>query len=490
MRQIKNIQNKICILLTIAIIFSCLNINLLKINAEEEVEYPFNMTAHVEGGNEYTIRAIDYFYKNNMYISLRDMANLLSGTSKAFDVGVKEGAITIRTGMDYIATGGENVPFGDEINEADYKLKYKLKRNDLYVDDVERKYYSIIIPNSVGNYDGFITLTDFAMLFDVDMKIEGKDLYVNPNKGFSIDPNALLTDGFFKMVNSAIVGDASTGEIYFGVNSGIDVPMASTTKLMTYVVVMDAVTAGTISENEIIEFSYNAEKLASTSDGVIKLKEGEWVPLKDALIGMLLPSSNEMALALAETVAGSEEEFVKLMNDKAKAIGMSDSVRFYNCNGLPTFNNSIYTTKRQNMISAEDMFKLVQYMMAVYPEVTEITSLKSYHIDQLGLTVTNTNPLLYNMDGVVGLKTGTTTKAGYCLVTLMDVEKDGSVHHIMTAEFGSENSYTRGMVSELLLRYGKDVLLSDNQKDAGELNDNSQVIDISSPEKLIQFLIN
>lgn len=480
----RKIHNK---LITIMIMFVIVLGSFTYSRAEVEYEYPFNMSVTVDDRTPINVRAFNYYYSGNVYVSLRDMAVALSGTSKAYDVGVKDSNITIKTGMDYIATGGENTPYGEEINATDYSLKYNFKRNQMKVDDIERKYYSVVMPNSAGNQDCFLTITDFAMLFDLDMTIDGENVSINTNASLDIDLDALKNEGFFRMVNSAIVGDATTGEIYFETNGGASVPMASTTKLMTYVVAMDAVAAGKISLDDPVTFSYNVEKLANTSDGVIKLKEGDHVSLNDALIGMMLPSSNEMALAIAETIAGDEAEFVRIMNEKARSIGMSDATVFYNCNGLPTFSNTVLVQKRQNMVSSEDMFKLVQYTMAVYPSVTDITSLKSYRIDNLEVTVTNTNPLLYNLDGVVGLKTGTTTKAGYCLVTVMNVECDDGVHSLMSAEFGSENPYTRGMVSELMLRYAERRLKS-GETDSSMESDGG--LSIETPEKLITFLLN
>lgn len=453
--------------------------------AEVEYEYPMNMTASADGRDGVTVRAIYYYYPGNIYVSLRDIATAFSGTSKNFDAGVRDKEITIKTGKDYIAVGGENVPFTEELNEKDFSFKQNLSRNKLVIDDIERKYYSIIISNSAGYQDAFFSITDIAMMFDVDIEIDGDNINISTDKSLEIDPDKLENDGFFTMINSAITGDVTTGEIFYSYRGDMEVAMASTTKLMTYAVVMDAVRNGQISESDIITVSSSVEKLASTSDGVIKLKEGDTYTVYDGLIGMLLPSSNEMALSLAEKVSGSEEEFVKLMNNKAVNLGMSDNVRFYNCNGLPSFSGKTINTKRQNMITARDMFILVEYIMDTYPEITDITSLKNYRIDSLQLTINNTNPLLYNMDGVVGLKTGTTTRAGYCLVTLREVTKDDGVHRLMAAEFGAESSYVRGMVSEILLRYsGKKVM--ENMaviKDKGEK-------DISSPEKLIQFLLN
>lgn len=473
-------RNKFIIVFLLLVIFLSLHDNL---DAAVEYEYPLNLTVSVDGREEVNVRAITYYYPGNVYVSMRDMASSLSGTEKAFDVGVNDNGITIKTGIDYIAVGGENEPFVNEINEKDFSYKIALSRNKMLVNDKERKYYTIVIPNSAGYRDAFISITDFAMIFDMDVNLDGNKITINTKENLKINLEELKEQGFFIMVNSAIAGDVTTGEVFFDYKGNEAVPIASTTKLMTYVVAMDAVRNGTIDKDIQIVCSSNVERLANTSDGIIKLKEGDTVNLEEALIGMLLPSSNEMALAIAENVAGSEEEFVKLMNNKAKALGMSDSACFYNCNGLPSYSNKTINAKRQNMLTAQDMFILVEYIANTYPEIEGITSLDSYRIAPLMLTVNNTNPLLFNLDGVSGLKTGTTTRAGMCLVTMAKVEKEDGTHRLMVAEFGAESSYIRGMVSELLLRYSMDkaseLSISPSNKD----------IDVSTPEKLIQFLL-
>ena len=138
--------------------------------------------------------------------------------------------------------------------------------------------------------------------------------------------------------------------------------------------------------------------------------------MQDLLFGALLPSSNECALCLAETVAGSEETFVQRMNQKALDLGLSQTF-FYNCHGLPSYTEDSIPAKRQNRMSAEDMFRLVSYLLKVYPQITDITSLENATLQSLNLEVRNTNPLLHNLPEVTGLKTGTTNKAGACLVT-------------------------------------------------------------------------
>ena len=180
-------------------------------------------------------------------------------------------------------------------------------------------------------------------------------------------------------------------------------------------------------------------------------------------MGALLPSSNECALCLAEAVAGSEEAFVQMMNQKANELGLSQAV-FFNCNGLPVYTQDPVPAKIQNCMSAEDMFRLVSYLLRVYPQVTDITSLQSASLDSLGIEVDNTNPLLYNMSEVTGLKTGTTNKAGACLVTSLTADNGSMEHDLAVIVLGTEDSVERGRVSGLLAKYALDVFYNgDNQ---------------------------
>ena len=189
-----------------------------------------------------------------------------------------------------------------------------------------------------------------------------------------------------------------------------------------------------------------------SGDGVLPLKAGEQITVEELLLGALLPSSNECAFCLAETIAGSEEAFVERMNQKALELGLSQAV-FYNSHGLPAYTQDPIPSKRQNRMSAEDMFRMVSYLLRVYPQITDITSQKSAVIESLGLEVKNSNPLLHNMAAVTGLKTGTTNKAGACLVTSLRGE-DGAVEHdLVVVLLGAENSIERGRVAGLLATY-------------------------------------
>lgn len=182
------------------------------------------------------------------------------------------------------------------------------------------------------------------------------------------------------------------------------------------------------------------------------MEAGEQISVQDLLLGALLPSSNECALCLAEAVAGSEEAFVQMMNQKAQELGLSEAV-FFNCHGLPSYTEDPLPAKRQNRMSAEDMFRLVSHLLKVYPQITDITSLEEAVLEFHDLEVRNSNPLLRNMPEVTGLKTGTTNKAGACLVTSLTADDGSMEHDLVVIVLGTEDSVERGRVSGVLARY-------------------------------------
>ena len=141
-----------------------------------------------------------------------------------------------------------------------------------------------------------------------------------------------------------------------------------------------------------------------------------------------------------------------MMNQKAQELGLSQAI-FFNCNGLPSYTEDFVPSKRQNSMSADDMFRLVAYLLKVYPQVKDITSLESASLETPGVEVRNTNPLLHNLPEVTGLKTGTTNKAGACLVTSLTADDGTMEHDLVVVVLGTEDSIERGRVSGLLARY-------------------------------------
>lgn len=427
--------------------------------ANYDAEYRVNRTLNVAGKGDFNIRTIHQYYDENEYVSLRDVANALNGTGAQFSVTIGKESIVMKTGTAYSPVGNENDYF-DGITRAQSEPEYVRKRNSFTLNGYNNHYYTFIYEIDKGVYDCYMYLTDLVLILEKEFWTSGDVLYIDPDKKLELNMQKLEYEDFFLGTNTVLIGDATTGEVYYSYNGDVAASMASTTKLMTYLVVMDAVSNGQIGLDDTVTVSENVNRLSYAVDGVIRMATGQTVTVSDLIGGMLLPSSNECALALAEYVGGSEAAFVNKMNSTASRIGLSDATRFYNCNGLPTYTDTAFESKIQNHISSNDMFKLVSYILAVYPQITEITSKSALTLSSLGKTVYNTNPMLYNMPGAVGMKTGTTNKAGCCLVSAIQIQGSDGIHTLVAVELGAEDVVTRNYISKTLLMYGKQVFLA------------------------------
>lgn len=448
------------ILLTLILLFVWLVPSKEVQAADEKHSIYEDLKISVDNGASKVVKTIHYKYENNRYISLRDLAGAVSGTGKQFELAVADTSVTITTGEEYKPAGGENEPFVIPEDVTDYAVTTKaLRLNAMTIDGQNVRYHTLIGKNGAEINDCYMSLTDAAMMMDLALTLDAQGLHLDTSGHFRLDMDALKAQGFFQEVHSALVGDVTTGEIYASYEENLSVPIASTTKLMTYLCVMDAVTDGKIRLEDTVVISPNAEALSKTSDGVVPMTAGQEATVRELLYGLLLQSSNECAVALAEHICGNEAAFVERMNAKAAAIGLSAEAVFYNSNGLPRFTDTVAASKIQNHMSAKDMFLLSAHILRVYPEILEITDSFTAELPSFGMSVKNTNPMLYNLPEAVGLKTGTTDMAGACLVSALEAEApDGSKHYIVAVEFGAEDGTVRCTLSEEMLLYGKQAL--------------------------------
>ena len=160
------------------------------------------------------------------------------------------------------------------------------------------------------------------------------------------------------------------------------------------------------------------------------------------------------------------------MNEKAEELGLK-SAMFYNSNGLPIFTDTVIAAKTQNRMSGYDMFKLCSHIVKTYPQVKEVTSLKTARMETLKRDLKNTNGLLYNMPEVNGLKTGTTDRSGACLITSLTVQGADGPHDLIVVVLGAENSQTRIRVSELMARYAINVVGGNAARISYSINDDT-----------------
>ena len=232
-------------------------------------------------------------------------------------------------------------------------------------------------------------------------------------------------------------------------------PIASLSKLMTYLLLCEAAERGELSFADEVTITEESDLISRSADGMIAMSAGSRIPLQELVDGMMLASSNEAAASLAAWAAGSTEAFVERMNERAAELGLK-SARFYSPHGLPVYTADAVTAKRQNMMSAYDMYRLCAYLLKNYPQITDTTRKQYATMKTLKYSTSNTNTLLFNISGVTGLKTGSTNRAGYCVTVSMPVTREGETHDIVLVLLGAETPELRGQAAEILLRWAKE----------------------------------
>jgi D-alanyl-D-alanine carboxypeptidase (penicillin-binding protein 5/6) len=207
-----------------------------------------------------------------------------------------------------------------------------------------------------------------------------------------------------KAYKAAIVMNANTGEVIFKDNPRERLLPASLTKMMVTLVAMDKVRQGTLHLNDKVTISEDASGIEGSR---INLRPGEVLTLEELLEAVLIRSANDAAVAVAEYVAGSQENFVRLMNAYAQRLGMKDTL-FVNVHGLPSENGY------DNVSTAYDMAILARELIK-YPKVLQWSSKSAVKIRNGRYRITSTNKLLKSFRGLDGLKTGYYRKAGFNL---------------------------------------------------------------------------
>lgn len=203
---------------------------------------------------------------------------------------------------------------------------------------------------------------------------------------------------------SAILLDADTGTIIYEKNSHDKLPPASITKVMTMLLTMEAIDEGQLKLTDKVRTS---EYAASMGGSQIFLEPGEEMTVDEMLKGIAMASGNDASVAMAEKIAGSEEGFVKLMNEKAAELGMKDT-HFVNCNGLPAENH--YTSAHDIAVMSRELLK--------YDQITKYTGAYQDYLrkdSEKPFWLVNTNKLVRFYTGADGLKTGYTSEAKFCL---------------------------------------------------------------------------
>lgn len=420
-----------------------------------------NFSVSIDGKDPVTVKAYNASYTYHTYISLRDLSNALSGTEKNmnFEYDAENGAYRITTNTDYIPVGEENQPFDSEYKGDLDSDNISLQTPPLTIDGKKAEYR--LYP-AEGNSDAYMKLVDLGLVFGISVDYTSyNELKINTGKEFVINMDTLEDDEYFHDLDGVYLGNVDSGKTLYTYDSKHPTEVASTSKMMTFLLVQEAIDAGKIKLTDTYKISEAVMEEANSEDSTSICRNnfelGKEVTIKDLIAGMMLPSANECATALAEVVSGSEAAFVKKMNSRAKSLGLS-TAKFVNPHGLPNYVQSQTTGKRQNKMSAEDMFKLTSYLMKHHKKaLTEFTSQTSIEVPSFGEGVTANSTystLIYNL-GVIGLKTGTTNRSGACIVTAIDVEVNGKTETIVSVVLGAEDNRQRYEASNMLLKYAQ-----------------------------------
>ena len=250
---------------------------------------------------------------------------------------------------------------------------------------------------------------------------------------------------------SYAIYDFTTNKILDGKNIDSEIAIASVTKLMTALLVYDAIGEGKLQMTD--SYKYTQDELDLYLYGSdVNISLGTSVTVDELMSLLLIRSANSSAQALAKMVAGSEGAFVQKMNARAKNLGM-EKTRFINSHGLP-----IISTDDQNTSTIKDLAILIKELFSKYPEIINYTKKSELNLPRLGLQIKSTNPLL-GYKTVDGLKTGTTNRAGRCLITTATEDAEGvdETRRVFAFLFGAKTDKERLNVSRELI----DIALDD-----------------------------
>ncbi len=277
-----------------------------------------------------------------------------------------------------------------------------------------------------------ILLSCFLILFPMAIRAEEvTDTNVEENN----DTNVSLAQN----AKSAILIDASTGQILFEKNSHEKLAPASMTKIMSMLVIVESIEKGIIHWDDMVTASSNASGMGGSQ---ILLETGEQMKVEDMFKGVAVASGNDAVVALAEAVAGTTDEFVKMMNDKVKELGLKDT-NFKNPHGLDDANH--YSSAYDMAMIARELVKheKVLTFTSIYEDYLRKETSKEFWL-------VNTNKLVRFYNGVDGLKTGYTTEAGYCLTA---TAKKNDMR-LISVVMGEESNGLRTSETSSLLDYG------------------------------------
>ncbi len=242
---------------------------------------------------------------------------------------------------------------------------------------------------------------------------------------------------------TAILQDFLSGEILYEKDPDISIYPASMTKIMTAIVAFDLIKSGDISLDDKFIISERAWRLSTAGYSSMFIMVGDEVTVENLLLGIIVASGNDACIALAEGIAGTEEEFAIIMTSKAKELGM-ENTNFANSSGI---------NDPENYSTARDILKMSNYLIKEHAEFYKWFALKEFTWDRTGgdpITQGNRNPLLYKNIGADGIKTGYLAVEKYSLASSID--RNG--RRLIAVGSGFETKSSRSRESSKLLTFG------------------------------------
>ena len=253
-------------------------------------------------------------------------------------------------------------------------------------------------------------------------------------------PMGVFAEELIPNATSGILIEASSGKVIYEKNINKEVSVASMTKMVAQIIILEEIEKKRIKWTDIVTVSRNASEMGGSQ---IYLEEGEKITVEDLMKGISLASGNDATVAMAEYISGSEEKFVKRMNNKVKELGLKHT-HFTNCTGLDD---------KGHYSSSYDMSVIARELVVNHPKILNFSSIYEDYLREntdKKFWLVNTNKLIAQYEGTDGLKTGHTDNAGYCLAA---TSKRNNVR-LIAIVLGEKESKVRNKETISLLDYG------------------------------------
>lgn len=295
---------------------------------------------------------------------------------------------------------------------------------------------------------------------------------------FPINGLALEEEKLIPNAVSGLLMDVDSGKIIFEKEVTKEVAVASMTKMMAQILILEKIEAGDIKLDDIVTVSKNAADMGGSQ---IYISEGEKISVEDLMKGISMASGNDATVAMAEYIAGSEAKFVKMMNKRAKDLGLKNT-NFVNVHGLD---------EDGHYSSAKDMATIARELIVKHPEIFRFSSVYEDYLRENTKNkfwLVNTNKLVHFYEGADGLKTGSTDNAGYCLAA---TAKRGDLR-LLAIVLGEKDATTRNTETMNLLDYGFSNVKVKKLKNKGDVvkkirldKANSEVVNVILKDDLL-----